>query len=237
MYKIGKTKDVLARQKQLQTSNVDDIIILHTRSTSDDFLLEKIVHYVLDSYRYKSNREYFTAKLDYIKIIIDIAEVFLDTLKSSYEHITKDELLHKININIDNQLIENIEFNSIPIIEPINKLKKKIIIPINNDILPITDNFINDHFIQDNFIQDNIIQNNNPIIIQQNNPIIQDNNLSTNLNIQNYSSLKYGSKNSYRTIRTCQLCNTVLNMSDSELYKHQLTYKCTKLRKNTNTYN
>ena len=164
MYKIGKTKDVLVRQKQLQTSNVDDIIILHTRSTSDDSLLEKIVHYILDSYRYKSNREYFAAKLDYIKFIIDIAEVFLDTLKSSYEYITKDELLQKINENLENQLIE---LNNQPIKKinenlenqlidssnkPIKKLNKKNIISINNEskILPITDNINEDNIIEIN---------------------------------------------------------------------------------------
>jgi DNA polymerase III psi subunit len=102
IYKIGKSKDVIARKKQLQTGNVDDIIIHHTRPTSNDYLLEQIVHYVLDSYRCKSNGEHFTANLEYTKIVIDIAEVFLDTLKSTYEHISNDELLQKINENILN---------------------------------------------------------------------------------------------------------------------------------------
>ena len=114
IYKIGKSKDVLARKKQLQTGNVDDIIIIHDRPTSNDYLLELIVHYVLDSYRCKSNGEHFTANLEYTKIVIDLAEVFLDTLKSTYEHITKEELLQKINENIVNQLT-----NSLQIIEPI----------------------------------------------------------------------------------------------------------------------
>jgi hypothetical protein len=102
--------------------------------SSNDYLLELIVHYVLDSYRCKSNGEHFTANLEYTKIVIDLAEVFLDTLKSTYEHITKEELIQKINENIENQLIEkikNIELNITPIIEisnkPIKKLNKKII--------------------------------------------------------------------------------------------------------------
>ena len=40
-----------------------------------------------------------------MKLVIDIAEVFLDTLKSTYEHITKEELIQKINeklLNIPN---------------------------------------------------------------------------------------------------------------------------------------
>jgi hypothetical protein len=146
MYKIGKSKDIIQRRKSLQTGNVDEIIILHSRPTSNDFILEKIVHYVLDSYRYKSDGEFFTAKLEYMKFIIDIAGVFLDTLKSSYEYITKEELLQKINENILNQvtnipspIIEsNIELNN----KPIKKLNKKIINKLETVILPITDNII-----------------------------------------------------------------------------------------------
>ena len=120
IFKIGKSKDVLQRKKQLQTANVDNIIILYDRPTSNDYLLELVVHYVLDSYRCKSNGEHFTANLEYTKIVIDLAEVFLDTLKSTFEYITKEELLQKINENIINQLN-----NSLQIVEPIKKLIKK----------------------------------------------------------------------------------------------------------------
>jgi hypothetical protein len=218
IFKIGKSKDILQRKKQLQTGNVDNIIILHDCLTSNDNLLEQIIHYILDSYRCKSNGEHFTANLEYTKIIIDIAETFLDTLKSTYEYITKEELLQKINENILKLNNNNI---------------------IKSEILPITENIINTEILS---ITESIITNNldsppqipepvnfdNSISIQ--NPINNSSISSTDINIKNYPLLNYGSKNSYRIIRTCQLCNTVLKMSDSELYKHQLTYKCSKLR-------
>ena len=36
-------------------------------------------------------------------MVIDMAEIFFDTLRSTYEYITKEELLLKINDNILNQ--------------------------------------------------------------------------------------------------------------------------------------
>lgn len=91
----------------------------------------------------------------------------------------------------------------------------------------------------------NIIKLNNHI--EPNNNHIEPNNLHTEpiidhiesiknniepikSSILNYPKLKYGQKNSYRIIRTCQLCNSVLTASDSELLKHQQTYKCSKLK-------
>ena len=72
-----------------------------------------------------------------------MAEVFFDTLRSTYEYITKEELLEKINENILNQsIIDSYEININ--LESYNKLKKtgkKSIIKqnIDDNILPITD--------------------------------------------------------------------------------------------------
>ena len=46
IYKIGKSKDILQRKKQLQTANVDNIIILYDHPTSNDYLLELIVQLI-----------------------------------------------------------------------------------------------------------------------------------------------------------------------------------------------
>ena len=102
IYKVGHSKDVQKRKNSLQTGNVEDIITLETYPTSDSELLEKIIHNILDSYRYKSNREHFFCNLEYIKLIINITGCVLDTLRSTYEHITKDELLQKINDKLQN---------------------------------------------------------------------------------------------------------------------------------------
>jgi len=62
--------------------------------------LEQIIHNILNSYRCRSGREHFSCNLEYIKLIIDIAGGFLDILKSTYEHITKNELITIINNKI-----------------------------------------------------------------------------------------------------------------------------------------
>ena len=98
IYKCGRTKkDINKRKASLQTGNVDDIITIEDYLTSDDELLERIVHNVLNIYRCKSGREHFFCNWKYIQFIIHIAGCFLDTLKSTYEHITKDELFKILN--------------------------------------------------------------------------------------------------------------------------------------------
>ena len=84
----------------MQTNCVEDLELLYEYKTSNDVLLESIIHDILKNYRSNSNREHFWCNLDYIKMIIHIAGTVLDTLKSSFQYISKDELLNKINYNI-----------------------------------------------------------------------------------------------------------------------------------------
>jgi prophage antirepressor-like protein len=98
--KVGKTKDAVNKRiKGLQTGNVNDIEILLDFPTSNADLLEKCAHYILDRYRCNSNREFFDCDINYIKTIIEICGNMIDTLKSSYQHISKDELVKKLNSN------------------------------------------------------------------------------------------------------------------------------------------
>jgi len=96
-YKVGKTKDINNRVKGLQTGNVKQIETILDFKTSNSDLLEKIVHYILDRYRCNSNREFFDCNIDYIKSIVAIAGSTIDTLKSTYHHISNDELIKKLN--------------------------------------------------------------------------------------------------------------------------------------------
>ena len=96
-YKVGKTKDINNRVKGLQTGNVKQIETILDFKTSNSDLLENIVHYILDRYRCNSNREFFDCNIDYIKSIVAIAGSTIDTLKSTYHHISNDELIKKLN--------------------------------------------------------------------------------------------------------------------------------------------
>ncbi len=107
-YKVGKTKDAVNKRiRGLQTGNVDNIQVLLDFKTSNPDLLEKNVHYILDRYRCNSNREFFDCDINYIKTVVAICGNILDTLKSTYQHISKDELFEKLTIsgvNVDENI-------------------------------------------------------------------------------------------------------------------------------------
>lgn len=96
IYKCGRAKDVNKRIKCLQTGNVEDIEIVYDYPTSNDVLLESVVHFVLDRYRSNSNREHFRCDIEYMKLVIQTVGKMIDTLKSSFETISKEELLDKL---------------------------------------------------------------------------------------------------------------------------------------------
>lgn len=99
--KVGKTKDTVSKRlKGLQTGNVEDIQILYDFPTSNPDLLEKVVHYILDRYRCNSNREFFDCNTEYIITIITTCGDVIDTLKSSFQTISEEELFGKLNENV-----------------------------------------------------------------------------------------------------------------------------------------
>ncbi len=98
-YKVGKTKDaVTKRVKGLQTGNVNSIAVLLDFPTSNPDLLERVVHYILDRYRCNSNREFFDCNIEYIKSIVTICGHTIDTLKSTYQSITSEEIYSHLNV-------------------------------------------------------------------------------------------------------------------------------------------
>lgn len=100
--KVGKTKlPVNKRIKGLQTGNVDDIEILFDCETNNADLLERCVHDILYKYRCKSNREFFDCDVEYIKMIIEYTNTTFNTMKSTYQNITKEELYHKYTSKIE----------------------------------------------------------------------------------------------------------------------------------------
>jgi phage anti-repressor protein len=104
--KVGKTKDVAKRIKGLQTANNKEIEVLIDFKTSNPDLLEKTVHYILERYRCNSNREFFDCNVEFIKTVVEISGKVMDTLKSCYQQITKEQILNKlsendININLE----------------------------------------------------------------------------------------------------------------------------------------
>ena len=205
IHKCGKSKCVIKRKSQLQTAVVDDIQLIYEYKTTNDTLLETIVHEVFKDYRSKSNREHFWCNTDYMKTIIDIAGITLDTLKSSYEYISKKELLEKLyeklyeendiysnRVVIDENVLNNVVNN-------INDLLLENNININTDIITAdyaADNLNNIHLpVIVRFLEDLIYKNKNneEIIILSSSlfSLFNDFLLANNILID-YTSTKFG---------------------------------------------
>ena len=108
--KVGKTKDAVKKRiKGLQTGNMNDIQVLLDFKTSNADLLERTVHYILDRYRCNSNREFFDCDVNFIKTVVETIGKVIDTLKSCYQQITKEQILTKLS---ENGIKINLEINS-----------------------------------------------------------------------------------------------------------------------------
>jgi phage anti-repressor protein len=141
--KVGKTKDAVKKRiKGLQTGNMNDIQVLLDFKTSNADLLERTVHYILDRYRCNSNREFFDCDVDFIKTVVETIGKVIDTLKSCYQQITREEILAKlsengININLETTkyereiMYENKESNTIVLEE-----ESELYNWLNNNIEP-----------------------------------------------------------------------------------------------------
>ena len=101
-YKVGRTRITPKKRKDgLQTACVDDIEILFEYRTHNSIILEDVVHYILDRYRSNSNREHFQCDVNFIKMIIELAGGMLNTLKSAYPDIIREELIERVNENVN----------------------------------------------------------------------------------------------------------------------------------------
>ena len=99
-YKIGRTKNtVKSRIKGMQTGNVDDIEIIFDCATCNAFILEKLVHALLDKYRCRSNREFFKCNVEYMIAVIKMSGALVNTITSSYCNIPLPDLLTKLREN------------------------------------------------------------------------------------------------------------------------------------------
>lgn len=108
--KVGKTKDAVKKRiKGFQTGNMNDIQVLLDFKTSNADLLERTVHYILDRYRCNSNREFFDCDVNFIKTVVETIGKVIDTLKSCYQQITKEQILTKLS---ENGIKINLEINS-----------------------------------------------------------------------------------------------------------------------------
>ncbi|KAJ3082708.1 hypothetical protein HDU99_001788 [Rhizoclosmatium hyalinum] len=98
VFKIGRTSNESskARQQTLQTGNLKDIERVAEFPVHSSKRIEDLVHYILDSYRAKGNREHFEVKDDYIVTVTQIVCHVIHTLKSSYATIKTNDLIRRV---------------------------------------------------------------------------------------------------------------------------------------------
>jgi hypothetical protein len=93
-HKIGKAIDDSKREATLNTALADGAKMVYVLEVSNGKLVEDIAKHALK--RYHHAREHYNCKLDHTCDVYDIGGTVVDTLASSYEFITRDELFDKV---------------------------------------------------------------------------------------------------------------------------------------------
>lgn len=152
IYKCGRTKVLKSRIHTMQTSCVDDIQVLFEYHTSNDIILESIVHYVLGRYRSNSNREHFNCNIEHLKNVITFSGKILDTLKSSYQHISHSEILSKLDFTVPEM---NIAEKKVKEYKKTKKEEKKEHTIINfNDLFGIYETYDDTNYVYTEYLED-----------------------------------------------------------------------------------
>jgi len=89
VFKIGKSVDPFKRLLSLNTGMIkdsDQLYICYAHNCLESINVEKVIHVILQSYRYKHNREFFVIDFDVLKYIVDI---FCTSNNNNFEKATK----------------------------------------------------------------------------------------------------------------------------------------------------
>ena len=74
IFKIGKSVDSFKRLPSLNTGMIkdsDQLYVCYVHDCLESFYVEKQIHTILQSYRYKNNREFFVVKFNILKNIVE----------------------------------------------------------------------------------------------------------------------------------------------------------------------
>lgn len=98
IHKIGKSVDETKREAQLNTGSADGTKCVYSLDVTNGKLVEDIIKHCLK--RYHHAREHFNCKLEHTADCFDIAGTVVDTLASSYEIISREELFDRVVENL-----------------------------------------------------------------------------------------------------------------------------------------
>ncbi len=106
VYKIGRSIDVNHRISQLQSGCVNSINILYSHETTNYVLLENIVHKVLSKYKFNI-REHFKINLEYIKKIIKISDIKMNSCNEN----NINYIFEQIDLCLSKNILEIEDYN------------------------------------------------------------------------------------------------------------------------------
>jgi prophage antirepressor-like protein len=101
-HKIGKTVDTKKRESQLNTGSAQGSRMIYKRATVNAKIIEDIVKVVQRRYHIASlgGVEHYNNTVEHSVDVIDIAATVVDTLASSYEYMSRRDLLDKVYVNL-----------------------------------------------------------------------------------------------------------------------------------------
>ena len=102
-HKIGKAIDTKRRESQLNTGSAQGSRIIYERSTLNAKVVEDIVRVAQRRYHIGmlGGTEHYTNEIEHSVNVIDVACTVVDTLASTYEYITRNEMLNKLVAKIE----------------------------------------------------------------------------------------------------------------------------------------
>ena len=106
-HKVGITIDERKRQSQLNTGSAQGSKMIFRVETNNAKLVETVAAHVLR--RYHCGREHYNCRVEHTIDVIRVAAAVCDTLASTYEHMTAEELYDRVTAAVAEVLHESVE--------------------------------------------------------------------------------------------------------------------------------
>ena len=105
-HKLGTAVDENKREATFNTSSAEGSKMIYTLEVSNGKLVEDTAKHALK--RYHHAREHYNCRVEHTVDVFDIAGTVVDTLASSYEFMTRDELFDKVIDKLQAKRVQNV---------------------------------------------------------------------------------------------------------------------------------
>ena len=97
-HKVGKSKNVGRRLRESQTASASGVVNLYQRACFNAPICEKMINVVMQRYHISSNggTEHYNNEYQHTIDVVDSAAVYIDTVASTTEHMTRQDFFAKL---------------------------------------------------------------------------------------------------------------------------------------------